>query len=801
MSWLDWLLGSPLTAFERGRIEFAWPWPLLAAGVLAALAAALFLSGYRRPGRGRAGRAGRLLLAGLRASTFVLLLFALFRPELVISTVVPQENVVGVLFDDSASMRLPDAGEAPDGTPLRRGDRIREAFFPPDGSGGDGALGPVLREQFVLRRYRFGGDGAERLPPDSPPEEVLTLSAPRTDLASALRSAAADLSSLPVAGLVLLTDGADTAAGKEAAAEAREDALDEALLDLRGRGIRVYPVAVGRSAPERDLEIGPPDLPPRLLLGSEVEVRVPVFSRGYGGQTVRVEALDEGRIAASRSVRLERGDSTRVVALTVPAERPGVRRLRFRVAPAPGEEMTRNNERTALTLVEEGALDLLYFEGQPRWEMKFLRRAVRGDPGLRVACLLRTAGGKFYRVDVADADELAGGFPETREELFRYSAVILGSVEASFFTADQLRMLRDFVSRRGGGLLTLGGRSAYAEGGYRETPVAEVLPLLFGDGAGAPAGGSASADSPAAFRRLRVRPTRAGASHPVVRLEPDAERNRDRYAALPLLSTVNRLANPKPGAVTLLEGVSGEGGGEPEPVLSVQRFGRGRVASLTVQDFWLWQMHADIPVEDQTHELLWRRLLRFLAAEAPRRVEVSVEPVSALAGERVTVTARVEDAAYLAVSRASVEAAVETGSGEVEVVPLRWTGRRHGEYSASFVPASSGLHRVEARARGTGAGEAPADAAAAAFFEVGEVEDEYFGTGTNRPLLARIAEETGGRLFEVEDARALAADLSFSETGATVVERRALWNMPAIFFLLVGLLVSEWGLRRAWGLR
>ena len=799
MSRLDWLLNSPLAAFERGRIEFAWPWPLLAVGLLAALAAALFLSGYRRPGRGRAGRAGRLLLAGLRASALALLLFALFRPELVVSTVVPQENVVGVLFDDSASMRLPDAGEAPDGTPLRRGDRVREAVFPPEGADLDGALGPVLRERFVLRGYRFGGEGAERLPSGPSPEEALTLSEPRTDLASALRSAAADLSSLPVAGLVLLTDGADTAAGKEGPAEARDEALDEALLDLRGRGIRVYPVAVGRSAPERDLEIGAPDLPPRLLLGSEVEVRVPVSSRGYGGQTVRVEALDEGRIAASRSVRLERGDSTRVVTLTVPAERAGVRRLRFRVAPAPGEEMTRNNERTALTLVEEGALELLYFEGQPRWEMKFLRRAVRGDPGLRVACLLRTAGGKFYRVDVADADELAGGFPETREELFRYSAVVLGSVEASFFKADQLRMLRDFVSRRGGGLLTLGGRSAYAEGGYRETPVAEVLPLLFD--AEADAGGSAGTDSPAAFRRLRVRPTRAGASHPVVRLEPDAERNRSRYAALPLLSTVNRLADPKPGAVTLLEGVSGDGGGEPEPVLSVQRFGRGRVASLTVQDFWLWQMHADIPVEDQTHETLWRRLLRFLAAEAPRRVEASAEPVSALSGERVTVTARVEDAAYLAVSRASVEAAVETEAGEVEVVPLRWTGRRHGEYAASFVPVSPGLHRVEVRARGTGGGEAPGDAAASAFFEVGEVEDEFFGTGTNRPLLARIAEETGGRLFEVEDARALAADLSFSETGATVVERRPLWNMPAIFFLLVGLLVSEWGLRRAWGLR
>ena len=792
----DWLLNSPLAAFGRGRIDLAWPWPLFAGAALALVVLVVALA-RRSPKR----RRGALLLAGLRAAALVLVLFALFRPQLVVSTVVPQENVVGVLFDDSASMRIADAGEDADGLPLRRADRMIGAF--PEAPAAE-ALGSVLRERFVLRKFRFGAEGAERLPEGAPVGAALGLSGARTDLAAALGSAVEELASLPVAGLVLLTDGADTggAGGTGDDRGDRGSRLEEVLLDLRERGIRVYPVPLGRSEVERDLELGRPDLPSRILLGSEIEVRIPVSQRGYDGRTVRLEALDEGRLAASRPVPLTRGGETRLVTLSVPAETPGIRRLRFRLVPESDEEMTRNNERTALVEVEDRALELLYFEGQPRWEMKFLRRAVRDDPGLRVACLLRTAGGKFYRVDVADAEELAGGFPETREELFRYSGVVLGSVEASFFRSDQLNMLRDLVSRRGGGLLTLGGRSAYAEGGYRDTPLAEILPFTLppGDADGSGDGAPRAADPRSSFRQLRVTPTRAGSSHPVVRLESDPEDDRARYAGLPLLSAVNRLAAAKPGAVTLLEGAPEVGGGA-EPVLAFQRFGRGRVASLTVQDLWLWQMHADIPVEDQTHEVLWRRLLRFLAADAPRRVEASAAPRNALPGERVEITARVLDESYLAVNRATVEASVETESGATEILPLRWTGRRHGEYSAAFVPESPGLHRISVRAGSESPETEPDAPAASAFFEVGNVEDEFFGTGTDRGLLSRIASETGGRLFEIHEARALGADLSFSETGATVVERRDLWNMPALFLGLVALLSAEWSLRRFWGLR
>ena len=145
--------------------------------------------------------------------------------------------------------------------------------------------------------------------------------------------------------------------------------------------------------------------------------------------------------------------------------------------PQPGEQVTQNNARDALVEVSDRREKVLYLEGEPRFEMKFIRRAVEDDKNLQVVILQRTAEDKYLRLDVGSPDELVGGFPKTREELFAYRAIILGSVEAASFSPDQLRMLADFVSKRGGGLLMLGGRRSFAEGGWAGTPVGEVLPV------------------------------------------------------------------------------------------------------------------------------------------------------------------------------------------------------------------------------------------------------------------------------------------------------------------------------------
>ena len=247
---------------------------------------------------------------------------------------------------------------------------------------------------------------------------------------------------------------------------------------------------------------------PRLTLkGTSLSVDVVISQTGYAGQTVPLQVEDSGRIVSSEQVKLPNDGESATVRVTFEAKDAGARLFRFRVPAQADEQVTQNNTRDALVEVSDRRERVLYMEGEPRYEVKFIRRAVEGDDNLRVTILQRTAEDKYLRLDVGSPEELVGGFPKTRDELFAYRAIILGSVEAASFSPDQLRMLADFVSKRGGGLLMIGGRRAFAEGGWAGTPVAEVLPVELE--------GAASKNNQPEALWLSVQPTREGATFPV----------------------------------------------------------------------------------------------------------------------------------------------------------------------------------------------------------------------------------------------------------------------------------------------
>src|SRR6185503_9897342 len=245
------------------------------------------------------------------------------------------------------------------------------------------------------------------------------------------------------------------------------------------------------------------------------------------------------------------GEST-TVRVTFTANDAGARLFRFTVPVQTDEQVTQNNSRDALVEVSDRREKVLYLEGEPRFEAKFIRRAVEDDKNLQVVILQRTAEDKYLRLDVGSPDELVGGFPKTREELFAYRAVILGSVEAASFSPDQLRMLADFVSKRGGGLLMLGGRRSFAEGGWAGTPVAEVLPVEIDQPA---RGKTEGADYVA---QVTTRPTRAGLNDPVTQLGDSEKTTAAKWEAMPIVTTVNPIRSVKPGATVLLTGTTND---------------------------------------------------------------------------------------------------------------------------------------------------------------------------------------------------------------------------------------------------
>ena len=750
------LFKYPPLMFRQGDVAWAFSRSvLLIAGAVAAAAVVALLT-YR--GVSAADRLrDRLVLVALRVAALAVLLVCLFRPTLILKAAVPQQNFLAVLVDNSRSMAIAD-----------RDGQTRSAFVQQQLNGPNAKLLTALSQRFVVRFFSFASS-AERIQSTAD----LKFDGTATRLSQALDRARDELSGLPLAGLVMISDGADTT----------DAAIDESLASLKARSIPVFTVGVGQEQFARDIQVTRVETPRAVLKGTALVVDVVLSQTGYGGRTVPLSVEDDGRIVNTQEVTLPPDGESATVKVRFTAAEAGARLFRFRVPTQDGEQVTQNNARDALIQVNDRVEKVLYYEGEPRPEYKFLRMAIEADKNLQVVSIARTAENKYYRQGISNPDEVIGGFPKTREELFQYRALILGSVEAASFTPEQLRTVADFVSKRGGSLLMLGGRRAFAEGGWGGTPVGEVLPVVLG-----------SSNPKYLATDINVRPTRSGATFPVTLLANTEEASARKWDDMPELSAVNPIKEVKPGATVLLTGT--DKARQEHVVLAHQRYGRGKALAMPVQDVWYWRMAAKVPVTDTTHHMFWRRMIRWLVDGVPDQVNVTTAADRVEPGEPIKVTAEVLDQAYAEVNDATVTAHITSPSGKTTDVPIDWTVTRDGDYRTSFVPDEAGIYTVKVGAEraqkplGTGSMNVRVSAGDA----------EYFDAAMRAPLLKRIAEETGGRFFTSTNVASLPEAISYSGRGVTVVEERELWDMPALFMLLIALVSAEWGYRRVRGL-
>ncbi len=709
----------------------------------------------------------RTFLLLIRVPLLALALFVLLRPTLELKVAVPQQNFVGVLLDDSRSMQVADHdGKA-------RSDFILNELGRPDAR-----LLTELGKRFQLRVYRFSSS-AERLQSTGD----LQFEGTGTRLGEAFDRARDELSGLPVAGLVLVTDGSDNST----------TTLDDAIAGLKAQAMPVFAVGVGRERMARDVQVTRVETPRRALKGSSLVLDLVITQTGYAGAKVPLIVEDEGRIVSSQDITLPGDGEAETFKVRLKTMDTGSRVFKFRVPVQSGEEVSQNNQREAHIEVYNRTEKLLFLDGEPRPEPKFVRLAVEDDKNLQVVLLQRTAeatatsSDKFLRVGVDSGEELAGGFPMTREELFAYRGIVLGSVEASAFTPEQQRMIEDFVDIRGGGLLVLGGARSFSEGGWAGTPLADALPVVLERMARA-------AEYPP-VEELVVRPTRAGLSHPATQIT-DAEKDvAAKWRELPPLTSLNPVVQTKPGANVLLTGTDSRG--REQVVFAYQRYGRGRAIALPVQDTWLWRMHAKMDVKDPTHHNFWQRLMRWVVDGVPDRVMVSTVPDRVQKGEPVTLTAEVMDPEFKGINDGRITARVTSPSGKVDDVPMEWTVEHPGEYRARFTPTEDGLYKVSA---GGTAKDGKDTTRGTAVIRVAPSDAEYFDAAMRAPLLKRIAEETEGRFHTPADAAKLVEAITYSGKGVTVVEEKDLWDMPIILIGLLALMGGEWLLRRRRGL-
>ncbi len=714
----------------------------------------------------------RRAMIGLLQWMFVtLLLLMLWQPAIRHNALLKGDNTIAVLIDRSRSMTLPSE-TSPTAT------RLQQSLLAlNDSAGSDPSVLNQLEQRFSVALKTFDATvrpasvdenqqltSRQFLSEDTAPGEASRF---RYALMDTLSAASQSL----LAGVIVISDGADT------------DPADASFWQsLRAASVPVYPVGVG-DTDLNDLQIThveiPASAPADTLLTAQIELRY----QQPGTTVLRVTrdaellysgevTLPEGESAVRHNVRFRSGD-------------PGPSVLAFSVDAQDSEVNTVNNRHHQPLLITDRKPRVLYIEGEPRWEYKFLRRAVSAVSSVDIVSLLYTSPNKFYRQGVSGQDELSDGFPSDAQTLFQYDAIIIGSLDATLLTQSQHQLIQDFVKIRGGSLLMLAGRNGLDQGGWGTTAVGQALPVTV----------SGDADS---YRRDRtvLIPTQAGYATDWLSLtdgvrRANAPRSRsDQWASLPEVADIQITGAPKAGATVLL---TGQVDGLASPVLSWQRYGRGRAFVLATSGTWRWQM--SLPADDSRHEHFWAGLLGELSDGVLPGIGIS--PATRVVRDRDTLAIQIDarTEGYLPdtnPTRITVTAPDDTLS-EVSVVADPGVP---GQYRANIPLLQTGLYSVDVAALSDATGVEGHSAQLVVLREENTAED--FALAQDDAFLKEVAQVSGGTYLTLESIGQipeLVEGHSATQTRETIYH---LWSMPVFFLVLMLLKIAEWLLRRSW---
>ena len=756
--WFEWLFKYPRQAYAQGELAFAGDFGALWWGAVVVLLTLGIVFG-RRVARFTLPRRACVYL--LQVAAIAVLLTIIAAPVLEVTRLAPGANTVAVLVDSSESMALP-AGASSDKTRLAVAKGLVDDEIEAASGGSQVALfhfDDTLRQADAVASLQADGD--------------------RSRLLESLADLATHYDQGALAAVIVVTDGAHN--GRRVGWET-----------LAETGIPVHPIGIGPAGIPGDVELAELVLPSRASPHTQVAAHLVIRHSSRDSEEVRLRILDGESVLAAESIALDPSSTTVTTDIIFPSGGSGLKEITVALEAPPGDPLPGNNVQSVLLDVDRERYRVLYLEGEPRWEFKFIRRATAEDDDIELVTWLRTTPRKTYRQGTSDPDELANGFPSSLEDLYRYDMVIIGSLPATSLDDEQHDWLARFVAERGGGLLALAGRQALDNGGWDVKPLAQALPVTI-----------SRPDGPSyGPRNYDARPTDDGLRSVLTDIGGAGTRE-EAWMSLPMLADYQYLGTPKPGATVILEasgGVEQRGadvvvrGSPAKPLLVTQPYGFGRTAVLATASTWRWRMRT--PPEDTRHSLFWRHLIRHFAGAALPRRNLSL----AADGEALNVRVALKDPRFEPLTETAVTVQVTSPDGESFEVALP---RIAGESAfGETIPATKpGIYRVEmAGLAGPGpVSEGGRPDALAALARVGDANLEQFGATLNEPLLRRVAEVTGGRYWQPDDLSGLADALAFSSAGIHERQQLPLWNAPFLFLLLVLLKCIEWSLRRYWG--
>lgn len=810
---------TPDTRFAFG-VGSTW-WILPACLVLAVL-------GYLSYRKQSATPAKRIAAGVVRALILVVVLLLFCRPQLVLDREEKTRSIVAVWVDNSASMSLEDpykeqqmrdlvklatnkpATTAPT-TMAALSARVNRFELAVDTLARAKWLSTLAESQDVAI---FTGSGhAQLLGMANKPEEVANkvrqLKAEKptgetTDVPTVVNDILQTGQGQRISAIVLMTDGQTTEKGSR---------LDLAAAAAQRAGARIIALPLGQAEEPLDLKIANLQLPENTFIKDPVSARMTLTGSGVDKATpVKVTLYRRQGIAetplTSQEFVLDKEKNKIDVDMSFKPEKKGSEKSeRYDIIAKAevigggiaAEELTlKNNVVTGHTVVLDAKVNVLYVEGYPRWEYRYLKNELIREKTVNVSTILLSADENFGQEGDAEEKGPDGvttflgpikAFPDRQEELNKYDVLIIGDVEPTFFSPTQQKLIVEFVRKTGGGIAFLAGDTHNPES-YRGTPLEVLLPIV-PDELDPRARIMAPSDN-VAFNLML---TAAGKDSNLFRWFDKSEDNVKQLAELPELYWFKPVQGLKGSAEVFAMHPTRTAGGQPMPLIVVGRYGEGRTLYSGIRDTWRWRRYTGEPLFQSYWLQMCRLLYRNKALGQSKRIELIAESTRVEIGQPLRITMDIKDPTLSTQVPAQVKVRLTDGQGRaLDTITLT---RMPGQQDRLAGITTAG--QLGEMVLSVSPGDAPVDVQPLEVV-VTPPEREFEKTAADIESLTTVSVRTTGQvlpLYRHEEAAKLVPDRSLP---ITIRLSEELWYKPIALLLLIGLLTAEWLIRKSAGL-
>ncbi len=740
----------------------------------------------------------RMICAFLLASFLTATLFVLYDPVQEEYTIESHPSTVFLAIDTSNSMSFSDKYPAEMKESLSqlfpsanldetsRLDLVKKAL-------GDEAFTKLLAENNLVL-YSFDSHRAEQMRASLGDSSHvmsagMTLMRPEGDvtrIGDALNQVLNDLRGERIAAAILISDGQQNSGLITTEQVARR---------MQGKGIPLFTVGVGNPYPSKDISLEDLVCPELVIVDNIVKLDLKVLQRGYRqgtGSQVNVTIEPEGGDAtpvAQQSFELGPEDQAISIEIKFKADQQGTFRVTATVEGDEEELTVKNNSLHRRLEVLDRKIRVLYVDGLPRWEYRYLKNGLIRDASIAAQCFLASADPSFPQESSPGLDALKG-YPLSKEELFEYDVIVFGDLNPDMLSDAQHKITAEFVTEHGGGILFLAGEDSMPSR-YDQSEIANLFPFRLERSE------EDSLNRGPLTKSFPLQLTLLGKDHVISKLDDDAEMNARLWSTggsgFPGQLWHYPIREPKPQAKVLItHPFEKTSGGKAQPLVLTTYLGMGTVMFQAVDELWRWRARGVAYFEKY-----YGQAIQWLASSRLKkstRYAITTDKSIYALGEKVRITATVRDAQQQPATEDTQTLRI-IGEDGFEPMLLDKVAERPGDYEGTYIPTKTGPFRV-AIVADTGS---EAEELVHRDFDVVIPRRESQDRKLNREALAAMAEVTGGAYYDLADWKQLIESSqigSAPERHKESSEVKKLWDHWWVLAGLIGLVTIEWVLRK-----